>query len=322
MIPGTTRRAALASAAAALAPAPALATAQSAPRGPAVWQGMDQAALDAAYDQSAYAPNIAQVVRRYALESERARRTLGAPRRLAYGAREVEGFDLYPTAAPNAPVLVFVHGGAWRSGAARDSAYMAECVTRAGAHLAVPDFWKTGDTGGDLLPIAEQIRAAVAWVADNAASFGGDPSRVFLAGHSSGAHMAAVALTTDWAARGRSPDMIKGGLLVSGLYDLRGARLSARSRYVRFTDEAEEALSPQRHLRHLRAPVTVAWGTLETPEFQRMPREFAAAIAAAGKPAATVEAEAFNHFELVETLANPYGLMGRAALAMMRLGTG
>jgi arylformamidase len=78
--------------------------------------------------------------------------------------------------------------------------------------------------------------------------------------------------------------MIKGGVCISGMYDLKPVRLSARNSYIKFDDATEEALSPQRHLDKLNSPVIGAYGTLETPEFQRQGREFSAALKAVGKP--------------------------------------
>ena len=98
-------------------------------------------------------------------------------------------------------------------------------------------------------------------------------------------------------------------------------RLSKRGAYVRFSDEMEAELSPQRHLERVRAPIVLLCGSLETPEFQRQTREFAAALERAGKAVELVEAPAYNHFELAETLGNPYGPMGRAVLAQMGLFT-
>jgi arylformamidase len=103
------------------------------------------------------------------------------------------------------------------------------------------------------------------------------------------------------------------------MFDLKPVRLSARNAYVKFTDEMEQMLSSQRHLDMLNAPVIVAYGTLETPEFQRQSRDFAAAVKAAGKPVELLVGEGYNHFEISETLANPYGLLGRAVLAQMKL---
>ena len=170
------------------------------------------------------------------------------------------------------------------------------------------------------MPIAEQVRRAVAWVYSNAPRFGGDPTRLYVSGHSSGAHLAGVLLTTDWRQDFNLPaDTVKGGLCGSGLFDLKPVRLSARSTYVTFTDEMEQALSPQRHLDRLTAPVIVAYGTLETPEFQRQSRDFAAAVQTAGKPVQLLVGEGYNHFEIIETLSNPYGLLGRAVLEQMHL---
>jgi arylformamidase len=106
---------------------------------------------------------------------------------------------------------------------------------------------------------------------------------------------------------------------MSGMYDMKPVRLSKRSAYVKFTDEMEQAMSSQRHLPLLRAPIIVTYGSNETPEFQRQNRDFAAAVKATGKPVELVEAANFNHFEMNETLANPYGPNGRAALALMKL---
>jgi arylformamidase len=109
-------------------------------------------------------------------------------------------------------------------------------------------------------------------------------------------------------------------MLVSGMYDLQAPRLSSRSSCVKFNDVTEETLSPQRHIDKTHVLLAVAYGSMDMPEFQRQGREFAAAVKAAGKPAETIVGENYNHFELVETLANPYGILGRAALPMMNLG--
>ncbi|SFU69717.1 arylformamidase [Polaromonas sp. YR568] len=292
-------------------------------KGPAVWLDMDQAELDAAYNQAVYAPNMAEVLQRYADHSEAARAVVGEPLRFVYGDSAIEGLDVYPTARPDAPIAIFIHGGAWRSGRARDYGFPAGLFTRAGAHLVVPDFTAVQDVDGNLMTMAGQVRRAVAWVHANAGRFDGNPGRIHVLGHSSGAHLAGVVLTTDWAGRfGLPPDVIKGGLCCSGIFDLKPPRLSARSSYVRFTDEIEEALSPQRHLGLLTAPVIVAYGTLETPEFQRQSRDFAAAVASAGKSVQLLVGEGRNHFEMIESLAEGKGLLGEAVLGQMGLGNG
>jgi len=289
-------------------------------KGHRVFLDYDQAELDAAYDQAAYAANREQLIARRESESAAARARLGAPERVAYGAAEIEQLDIYRAAGERQPVFVFIHGGAWRAGWAEGFAAPAEMLGDAGAHYVVPDFSWVQDAAGDLQVLADQVCRAIAWVYRNAVGFGGDPSRLYVGGQSSGGHLAAVALTTDWQREFElPPNMIKGGLLISGMYELAPVRLSKRSTYVAFDDATVDGLSPLRHIDRLHAPVVVAYGTCETPEFQRQNREFAAAVAAAGKPVRLLVAAHYNHFELPETLANPYGVLGRALLDLMGL---
>jgi arylformamidase len=227
--------------------------------------------------------------------------------------------DIFTTERPNAPINVFVHGGAWRRNKAADYALQAEPLVQAGAHAVIIDFINVEQAGGDLFPMYEQVRRALAWVWHNAASFRGDRDRLFVSAHSSGSHLAACVLTRGWREEGLPEDFCKGALLLSGMYDLAPVRRSKRSAYVKFTDAMEQELSPQRHLGALHAPLILAYGTRETPEFQRQTRDFAAAVQGAGNPAGLIVGEAYNHFELLETLANPYGLTGRAMLRQMGL---
>ena len=296
---------------------------ENATKGPLVWLDMDQKALDDAYDQVVWAANREHIAERRRLASERTIARNGAPERASYGPTEIEKLDIYKTKRANAPVMIFIHGGAWKGGTAKDSAYMSEMYLAAGANFVIPDFVWVQNAGGSLMTMADQVRRAVAWVYKNAASFGGDPNRLYVSGHSSGGHLGGCVVITDWQKDfGLPADIVKGALLISGMYDLKAVRLSKRSKYVNFDDATEEALSAQRHIDKINMPLVVAHGTLETPEFQRQSREFAAAVKAAGKPIEFFVGEGFNHFEIQETMANPFGLVGRPALQMMKLKVG
>ena len=288
-------------------------------KGPIVWLDMDQQALDDAYDQAVYAPNRDQLGKRRLAASAAALTRIGKPERFAYGATPIEGLDVYRTKKANAPVVIFVHGGAWRNGAAPEFTYLAEPFVHLGAHFVVLDFTNVDDAGGSLFPMVEQVRRAVGWVYRNAEKFGGDRNRLHLVSHSSGSHLSGCTVTHDWAKDGLPLDILKGATLSSGMYDLKPVRLSKRSKYVKFTDEMEQELSAMRHLDRLHTPLVLSYGTYETPEFQRQTRDFAAAVKAAGKPVELLVGEGFNHFEMLETLANPFGLLGRAVLGQMRL---
>src|SRR2546422_2936097 len=218
----TTRRTVLAAAGGAAVAASAAARAQQ-PRakGPLVWLDMDQQALDDAYDQIVYAPNREQVAKRRIANSEQARAAIGAPARVAYGATEIEKLDIYRTSQANAPVNIFVHGGAWRANRAADYACLAEPFVRAGGHFVILDFTNVDDAGGSLLPMGEQVRRAVAWVYNNAENFGGDPASLYLTADSSGSHIGGCVVTHDWRKENLPVAILKGAMLGSGMYDLK-----------------------------------------------------------------------------------------------------
>ena len=217
-------------------------------KGPIVWLDMDQQSLDDAYDQAVYAPNRDQLGKRRLAASAAALTRIGKPERFAYGPTPIEGLDVYRTKKANAPVVIFVHGGAWRNGAAPEFTYLAEPFVHLGAHFVVLDFTNVDDAGGSLFPMVEQVRRAVGWVYRNAEKFGGDRNRLHLVSHSSGSHLSGCTVTHDWAKDGLPLDILKGATLSSGMYDLKPVRLSKRSKYVKFTDEMEQELSAMRHL--------------------------------------------------------------------------
>jgi arylformamidase len=286
---------------------------------PLVWRDLDQKALDDAYDQDVYAPNRPLIVKRRIAASERARAVLGEPQRVAYGPSEYERLDIFRAPGAKAPINIFIHGGAWRRNKGPDYHLQAEPLVRAGAHCLIADFINVEQAGGDLFPMYDHVRRAIAWAWRNAESFGGDRDRFYISAHSSGSHLAACVLARGWREEGVPENFCKGALLLSGMYDLEAVQLSKRSSYVSFTDAMVENLSSQRYLDGLHTPLILMYGTQETPEFQRQTREFFAAVQGMGKPAELIVGEAYNHFELLETLANPYGLAGRAMLRQMQL---
>jgi len=147
-------------------------------KGPLVFLDYDKDEIDAAYTQALWAPNQAEVDKRNAQKSAAALARLGPPRRLAYGPTEIEKVDVYTTRQPNAPINIFIHGGAWRTGTSAASAYLSETFVDFGAHFVAVDFNNVIETNGNLMTMADQVRRAVAWVYRNASRFGGDQNRL------------------------------------------------------------------------------------------------------------------------------------------------
>jgi arylformamidase len=292
----------------------------------AVFLDYTQEELDRAYDQRAWAANAEEVIARYGTESRavKARYKFTTER---YGPSEDEVLDLYPpvmaagpasSAAadgkPGAPVHVFIHGGAWRLLTKEESAFPAPTFVENGVIYVALNFATIPKVR--LPEMAEQCRRAIVWLHHNVWRFGGDPGRIHLSGHSSGGHLAAVLLTSDWKKRGLPEGALRSGLCASGMYDLAPVLLSARSSYVKLDKAEEDLLSPMRHLDRVRCPVAVAYGDGETPEFKRHARDFAAALRARHH-VTLVEGKGLNHFELGLTLGRPDGLLGKLALGQI-----
>lgn len=285
-----------------------------------IWRALSQRELDAAYDQSVWAPNMQSLHARRAFLCEHALARLGEPHRVAYGQGPIEHIDIYRAKVATAPIAVFIHGGAWRGGSARECAFLAEPFVNAGATFVALDFSSVIEADGSLAKLHEQVKSALSWIFHNAAdAFDGDPERIHLIAHSSGAHLAGTLLTVDWSASALPQSIVTGAVLVSGIYDLAPVRLSARSEYVKITDEVEHQLSPERHVQRIACPVVVIYGSRESPEFKRQSDDFSHALQRAGKSVQQLFAEEYNHFEILETLANPYGIVGQAALSQMGL---
>ncbi len=268
-----------------------------------------QGQLDQAYDQLVWAPHrdAIQAEIRKTCEAVRARHP---PRTERYGKSDMQVLDIFaPGQAGGVPVVVYLHGGAWLRGSRLDVAYPAPALIAKGAALVVPDFNNVAEVG--LPAMIEQCREAVDWTVRHAASFGGDPGRVYLAGHSSGAHLASCVLLDNSA--------VKAALLISGMYDLHAPLLSARSSYVRATPEQEDAASAMRHLGRVRCPVSVAWSVGDSPEFRRQGRVFAAALQGMGRLVESREIFSPNHFEEPRLLEKPESDLSRMLHTVMKI---
>ena len=183
------------------------------------------------------------------------------------------------------------------------------------------DFVNVTETGGDLMPMADQVRRAIAWIYKNAASFGGDPNRIYISGHSSGGHLGGVVMVTDWEKDfGLPKDVVKGGLLCSGMYDLKPVRLSARSqlRQVHRRDGARaEQPAPSRKAQRAGDRRLRHAGDTGVPAPDPRLRGSGQGCRQTGRsswsPMATTTSRSSRR------IANPYGLLGRAAFQQMKL---
>jgi arylformamidase len=280
------------------------------------WRTLTQAELDSAYDQSQHAPNMLEVQALTTQLSARARALVPVPEHVTYGPTTEQTLDWYGHDLPNAPLIFFVHGGAWKSGRAQDYALCVHWLRQLGVQLVVPDFVEVTRCGGRLQTLAEQVHQALFYTCRHALSMGADPGRVYVVGHSSGAHLSACMPGRSWLSLGIEHSPIKGLLCCSGMYDLEPVSRSSRRNYVNFSDDVVHDLSPIRHLDTFTMPVRLLCGTLESPEFKRQMDHFGQALHGQGAQVEVSWGQDLNHFEILQTLSEPEGLMG---LAVQRL---
>ena len=259
-----------------------------------------QAELDRNYDQRAWCPDWADYLARYPRESD-AFRSANPYRTISFGETDDERLDIFPAREGEAPSLIFIHGGAWRSFSKDDFSFVARQFVNEGFDVIVVNFSKLPQVR--MPDLVDQLSGAMKWIYRNAGSVGIDAHRLYLCGHSSGAHLAALLAIRDWREYGLPPDLVKGCALVSGSYDLEPAVLSARGSYISITKQEERELSPIHFADRISCPVFVAYAEHETDEFRRQSLAFAEAARCAGKLSDVLCVPDINHFAIVEQLA-------------------
>ena len=287
----------------------------------AVWRGFNQAELDRQYNSRGTVPDVTVYLREYAERTRAAKADLVHANNMRYGQGADELLDIYPAAQSNVPVLVFFHGGDWRALSKEESGFAAPAFVEAGVTLVVPDFTLVPAT--TIPEMGAQIRRVIAWVYSHIAEHGGDPGRIHIAGHSSGANLVGQALMTDWVKDfGLPEDIIKSATFMSGLGDLEPVRLSFRNENLKLTPEMVKEVSLLRSGERTRSycPMLLAVGEKETYDYRRQSREVADWWKAQGNWAELFVLSGRNHFDAVLEWAEPGSSVFKANLALMGVG--
>jgi arylformamidase len=281
-----------------------------------VYREYDQQALDAEYNNREKVEDSADWISRYAIASAETRATLECRLDLAYGTHPGEMLDVFPARGTRAPVHVFVHGGYWQRLDKFDSSFVARGLQPTGAAVVVINYALIPTVNMDEL--VRQCRAAIAWVHRHAPSFGGDPNRIYVSGHSAGGHLVAMLMSTDWKAFGGLPaDVIKGGCGISGLYDLEPIRLSFLNEVLKLTQESARRNSPVHCPPPRSGPLLLTVGGLEGPEYRRQTEEQAAVWRSRGLPCQVIDMPRHHHFSIVAELEDPGSTLSRLLLRQM-----
>jgi arylformamidase len=275
-----------------------------------------QEALDAEYNLTAIFPEAAASYEAFCeRESERVRSELDHRLNVPFGPTLAEHVDLYP-AGETAPVLIYVHGGFWYLRTSTEFGFVARGPVSRGIATVVVNY--------DLCPrvtideIVRQTRAAVAWVYENAQSFGGDGGRIHVAGHSAGGHLVAMLLATDWEGEyGLPDDIIKSATAVSGLYDLAPFPYTFLQPQLQLGWDQVLRNSPVLHIPDAAPPLLVAYGEEETAEFKRQSEAFLSAWRANGLDGERLLLAGKNHYDVIDGFLDAESPLCSAILEQM-----
>jgi arylformamidase len=248
--------------------------------------------------------------------SKEARERLKGEFNRPYGDTPRQALDIYHAGNGSAPIVVYLHGGYWRVGEKEKQAILAEPLVQAGFPVVM--------LGTDLCPavsldtIVEQVIRGIVWTAKNAKRIGGDGQRIYLYGHSAGAHLAAMGLAEDWTRHGLPADLIRGATMVSGIYDVEPVLHISVNDLIKLTPDRVNALSPQFHPPRKAVPLVLAAGGEEAPGWIAQTEEYAEVCKKAGCTVEFIVVPHEGHFSTIPMQADPAHPINVAMLRHLR----
>jgi arylformamidase len=273
--------------------------------------------LEFQYNPRESVPEYPELTKRRAEASRKARSSLKSWLNVPYGSSPREILDIYPADRAGGPVLVYIHGGYWRSGSKDDNCNFAPVFTQRGATVVLVEY--------DLCPnvtvtdIVRQTREAIAWAYRNIMRYSGNPSKIYVSGHSAGGHLTAMALAHDWEKHGMPRDLIKGAVATSGVYDLEMVMQISVNEQVRMTPEVAKQNSPFLHPPLANCPVIIAVGGAEPKGWQQMSKDYFKLCQEHGLDCQYLVVPEANHYTMSEHLADANSPLTQAMFKQLGL---
>jgi arylformamidase len=274
--------------------------------------------LDKLYNNRLLVPDFMLILQRWAQDSATVRQSIDCKLEVAYGLGDSEKLDIYPCASAVAPVLVFIHGGYWRSLDKADHSFIAPSFTQTGACVVVPNYSLCPTVS--ITDIVLQLVKALAWVYKNIDKYGGDPKRITIAGHSAGGHLVAMLLSCLWSKFDKTlpNDVVKNALSISGLFEM---ETPMHSPYLQdslhLTHEEVIRISPAWMPAPKQGNFYSVVGGDESPEFLRHNQLIQTAW---GKQVVPVceQLQGLNHFTVLDSLCQPASRLHRLAQELLQ----
>ena len=279
------------------------------------YRGFRQDEWEFQYNPRVSVPEYPELAKVRAAHARQVRDSAKSWLNVAYGGSPREKLDIYAADKPGGPVLVYIHGGYWRSGSKEDNCNFVPTFTRRGATVALVEY--------DLCPqvavtdIVRQTRASIAWVYKNISRYAADPSKLYVSGHSAGGHLTAMALAHDWTKERMPNDLIKGAVATSGVYDLEMVMKISVQEQVHMTPQDARSNSPLLHPPRVKCPLIVAVGGDEPKGWQQMSEDYFQYCKQNGMNVEyLVEPEA-NHYTMSEHLLDDARPLTRAMIKLL-----
>jgi arylformamidase len=279
-----------------------------------VYRSYDRAELDRQYNNRRRFPRYKEVFEAWQSWSAATRTKLAVKPDVAYGLQATERLDIFPAERAPAPIYVFLHGGYWQSLDKSDYSFIAEGMVPNGVMTVVPNFALAPHHGMD--EIVRQNRSVIDWLWRHAREFGGDPSRIYVGGHSAGGHLATMLLATEWPsfAPGLPEKLVKGACAISALFDMEPIRLSYLNDTLGMSKEVSERNNPLLQRYPVAAPLMIVLGDDESEEYYRQVVAMASRWGKLGYPLEVRLENGRDHFDVVDDLRQPAADLVRAQL--------
>jgi arylformamidase len=280
-----------------------------------LYKGFRHDEMEFQYNPRVSVPEFPELAKVRAAQAKRVRESAKSWLNVAYGKSPREKLDIYAADKPGGPVLVYIHGGYWRSGSKEDNCNFAPTFTKRGASVVLVEY--------DLCPqvtvtdIVRQTRAGLAWVYQNILRYSGNPERIFVSGHSAGAHLTAMALAHDWSTEGVPQDFIKGAMATSGVYDLDMVLRVSVQEQVRMTPESAKINSPLLNPPRVNCPLVVAVGGAEPKGWQQMSEDYFNYCKRQGMKVEYLVVPGANHYTMSEKLLDDKNPLTQAMIKLM-----
>lgn len=272
-----------------------------------VYRNLDQTTLDTAYNTRATVDSMTPYLTDYARLTAEAKAKLQVHGDISYADQDNCTLDIYQAGTENTalqPAILYLQGGDWQHLTKDESAFMAVAGAEMGISTIALNFGACPDRS--IMSLVENVRTALAWLYHQGRAYGLDRDRIFLVGQGSGAQLAAMALADHWhEARNVPDDLVRGAILLSGLYDLEPIAASYLNTHLQLDATTMRACSPIHHLPRQGCPLIIATAERDTDEYKRQSRDFAVRWIARGFDCCFYQADDYNHYNLCLDLTRP-----------------